>query len=193
MKIYTKTGDKGETSLFGGKRVKKDSIRVEAYGAVDELNSVIGVALTEISNFKSDSIGFKFQISNIQKELTSVQHDLLVIGSNLATPSNISTHKPRALQKRVKEFEKLIDMLTEKLPVLRNFILPGGSNMGAFLHVARSVARRAERRIITLSRKEAIDQEILKYFNRLSDLLFTMARFINHQEKTKEIIWRKSK
>ncbi|MBI2430881.1 MAG: cob(I)yrinic acid a,c-diamide adenosyltransferase [Candidatus Levybacteria bacterium] len=172
MKIYTKTGDKGETSLFGGKRVSKASLRVEAYGTVDELNSAIGVVLAKMEN----------------KELSNIQNDLFLIGTMLANPkAKIVT----GLQKRVEEFETLIDRMTSKLPELRNFILPGGGTTGSLLHVARTVCRRAERRVVALSQKEKVDRAILMYFNRLSDLLFTMARYVNHKEKKKEVIWTK--
>lgn len=175
-KIYTRTGDKGETSLFGGKRVSKASLRVDSYGTVDELNSAIGVAIAESQRSKVKSI------------LEDVQHDLLTIGSRLASPEK--TEK-LGLEQRVTEFERQIDILTEKLPQLRHFILPGGGRTGAHLHLARTIARRAERRIIALSQEAVVDNEVLMYFNRLSDLLFTLARFVNHSEGEKETIWTK--
>ena len=180
LKIYTRTGDKGETSLFGGKRVSKASLRVDAYGTVDELNSVLGVV---VSHFKKKS--------PVKEELLKIQHDLFTIGSVLATPPP-SKRDVSSLTKRIDEFERLIDHMTEKMPELRNFILPSGSIAGSFLHQARSVCRRAERRITELTKKETVDDNILKYFNRLSDLLFTMARFINHKERKKETIWNKT-
>lgn len=175
VKIYTKTGDKGETSLYGGKRVSKASLRVEAYGTVDELNSAIGVAIAERSNIK--------------KELIQIQSDLLEIGSVLASPKVASM---KGLGKRVEQFEKMIDEMTEELSELRNFILPGGGIVGSRLHFVRTLARRAERRIVELSKKENVDREILIYFNRLSDLLFTMARFVNLKEGKKETVWKKN-
>ena len=186
MKIYTKTGDKGKTSLFGGQRVSKADLRVEAYGTIDELNSIIGVVIaqSQISKLRSQNYNLK-----LKTELQKIQNDLLDIGSTLANPASESI---RDLEKRVEEFEKLIDELTEKLPELRNFILPGGGKSGSLLHFARCVSRRAERKIVELSEKEKVDENILKYLNRLSDLLFTMARFINYKEKRKEIIWEKS-
>ncbi len=186
MKIYTRTGDKGQTSLVTGKRVSKASDRVDTYGTVDELNSAIGVAIAEISNVK-------YQISNVKKELEDIQHDLFEIGAVLATPEKSTKHTaPSTLGKRALEFERVIDKLTMTLPPLKNFILPGGGKAGVFLHMARTVCRRAERRIIALSEKEAVDDEIVKYFNRLSDLLFTMARFVNQKDKKKETVWRPS-
>ncbi|HSX40521.1 MAG TPA: cob(I)yrinic acid a,c-diamide adenosyltransferase [Candidatus Saccharimonadales bacterium] len=178
-KVYTKTGDKGETSLFGGKRVSKASIRVEAYGTVDELNSVIGIIVSDI------------KISKLQKELINIQNDLFAIGSTLATPKlSDNSLLTKTLTVRTKAHEDLIDALTKQLPELKNFILPGGGKTGAELHVARTICRRAERRIVELAKKEKVNAEILMYFNRLSDLLFTAARYINNQENRKETIWK---
>lgn len=182
MKIYTRTGDKGETSLLGGKRVSKANLRVEAYGTVDELNSVIGVALSVISN--------KQQVA--RRELIKIQHDLLEIGSALASSGNKNYEaRIKNLEMRVRETESFIDKLTKELSELRNFILPGGRRAGALLHQARTICRRAERRVVELAQKESVPQEILVYINRLSDLLFTMARFINYKENKKETIWKK--
>jgi len=175
MPIYTKTGDRGDTGLFSGKRVSKASLRIEAIGTVDELNSVIGLAISNI----------KDQKSNMTKKLIEIQKDLFTIGAALANPRQALN-----LSKRVKEFENQIDEMTKKLPPLFNFILPGGGTAGAFFHLARTVARRAERRIVALSKKENVDKEILIYVNRLSDLFLTMSRFINQKEKQKERIWR---
>ena len=178
MAIYTRTGDKGKTSLFDGTRVLKSHVRVETYGTIDELNSLIGAAVARI----------KKQESGIKKELEKIQHDLFAIGSALATPHAMPVI---GLETRPADFEKLIDEMTAKLPELKNFILPGGSIAGSLLHVARTVARRAERKIVALVQKEDVDTAIVIYLNRLSDLLFTMARFVNHLEKQKETVWRK--
>lgn len=175
MPIYTRTGDKGKTSLFNKKRVPKFHIRVEAYGTVDELNSAIGVVLS-----------MKYLASSIRKELIRIQNDLFEIGSNLANPAS---KQLKYLEKRVKEFEDFIDEMTQHLPKLSNFILPGGGKAGALLQFARTISRRAERRIVALSTKEKIDKGIIVYMNRLSDLLFTMARFANFKEGKKETIW----
>lgn len=177
-KIYTRTGDKGETSLFGGKRVSKASERVEAYGTVDELNSILGhtkalLPVTEKTLFK-------------QVEL--IQHDLLIIGSTLARIDGKNVEKFHMTEKRI---ERVIDSMTEKLPLLQNFILPGGSPAGSMFHVARSTCRRAERRVIALTHQEVVDPGIIKYLNRLSDYLFTAARFVNHSELLKETVWKK--
>ena len=178
MSIYTRFGDKGKTSLYGGKTVSKGSLRVDAYGSLDELNSAIGVVLTEIKE------------SLIKKELLIIQNDLFEIGASLA--SSIENKKLEDyLDKRVKDFEKQIDVQSAKLPELMNFILPGGGKGASFLHLARTVCRRAERRITELSEEEKINLKTLVYINRLSDLLFTFARYINYKEKKKETIWSK--
>ncbi len=177
MKIYTRTGDKGKTSLFGGKRVYKFETRVDTYGTVDELNSIIGVAVAELKKGK------------VKEELERIQHDLLVIGASLANPSPQANTR---LQKRVSDLERVIDEMTEKLPRLKNFILPGGGKAGAYLHMARTICRRAERRLVQLLQKEQIDEQVITYINRLSDVLFTMARFVNYKEKKKETIWVKA-
>ncbi len=181
MKIYTRTGDKGQTSLVDGTRVSKASLRVKAYGSVDELNSMIGVVIAEI-------VQSKFQISDIQEELIPIQHDLFALGAYLADPKG---KVPGQLPKRTTQFEKLIDSLTSSLPPLKNFILPGGGKAGSFLHVSRTLCRKAERHMVALIQEEHLDEEAIKYINRLSDLLFTMARSVNQQEKQPEIAWSK--
>ncbi len=182
MAIYTRTGDKGKTSLFDGTRVSKSNIRVETYGTVDELNSAIGTVLAVLGNRQ------KVLSIDIGKELERIQHDLLEIGSALAHPYPLPV---TGLDKRPGEFEKLIDHMTAKLPELKQFILPGGSVAGAAIHVSRTISRRTERMLIALMEKEEVDQNIVKYLNRLSDLLFTMARFVNHTDGVKETIWKK--
>ncbi len=157
--------------MFGGKRASKASLRVEAYGTVDELNSVIGISIAETKNLK------------LKTGLIKIQSDLFEIGAALASLGMVN------LGNRVDEFEKMIDEMTKGLPELRNFILPGGGIVGSQLHFARTICRRAERKIVELSQKEEVDKSILIYFNRLSDLLFTMARFANYQEKQREDIW----
>jgi cob(I)alamin adenosyltransferase len=176
MPIYTRTGDKGQTSLFDGTRVLKSHPRVETYGTIDELNSTIGAV---IAHLKPKQISLK-------KELANIQHDLLAIGSALATPDPLPVV---GLEQRAKEFEKLIDTMTNKMPPLKQFILPGGGKAGSQLHIARTITRRAERQLVNLLQKEDVDQSIVVYLNRLSDLFFTMARFVNHLDKKKEIKW----
>lgn len=177
MPIYTKFGDKGKTALHTGKTVSKSSIRVEAYGNLDELNSFLGVIVFQIKDRK------------IKNELLQIQSDLFEIGACLAGPGE-KQHQvlSKKLRARVGEFEKTIDLLTEKMPKLKNFILPGGKT-GSLLHYARTIVRRAERRTVALAEKEKVMDEILVYINRLSDLLFTFARAINYKEKQKETIW----
>lgn len=176
MPIYTRTGDKGKTSLFDGTRVLKSHPRVESYGTVDELNSTIGVVIAHL----------KPSVNKAKKELEKIQHDLFDIGSALATPHPLPVV---GLEDRPKDFEKLIDEMTAKMPEIKYFILPGGGKAGSLLHVARTITRRCERQLITLMQDEDVDQNIVIYLNRLSDLLFTMARFVNHKEKKKEIKW----
>jgi cob(I)alamin adenosyltransferase len=178
MPIYTRTGDKGQSALFNGRRVFKSDLRLHTIGTIDELNSFIGLVVAHL--------GTKAII--IKKELQLIQNDLLDIGSALAMPSVVPiTH----LEKRVCDFEKIMDELTVKMPQLNQFILPGGSKSASFLHVARTVTRRAERNMVDLMKKGKIDQMIVKYLNRLSDLLFTMARYVNYHDKQKEQVWKK--
>lgn len=186
-KIYTRTGDKGQTGLYGGKRIAKNSLRIEVIGTIDELNSAIGVALSEVRSQKSV----------VRSELLNIQGDLFEIGAVLATPTKGRPKEKRVheeftmhLGKRVADFEKLIDALTEKLPPIVSFILPGGRVAGASLHLARSISRRAERAVVAFSQKEFVYKEIMIYMNRLSDLLFTMARFVNYKEHKKETPWK---
>lgn len=180
MKIYTKTGDKGETSLFGGKKVWKDDVRIIAYGSVDELNSVIGMAAVEIRS------------EEVLNELKKIQNELFVVGSDLATPTeNEKVNIQRVDEKFVERLEKLIDKFDEKLPRLKQFILPGGSKGATILHNARTVCRRAERNVVTLSKKENVNTEVEKYLNRLSDLLFVFARFENYSNGIEDIHWQK--
>ncbi len=176
MGIYTRFGDKGKTSLYAGKTVSKASLRVEAYGTIDELNSSLGAVLAEIKD------------PAVKKDVILVQNDLFEIGASLA--STIENKKFEGyLSKRVAEFEKRIDSLTDKMPELSNFILPGGGKGGSMLHLARTICRRAERKAVRLSEEEKINPQILVYVNRLSDLLFTLARYINHKENKKEVVW----
>ena len=179
MPIYTRTGDKGKTSLFDGTRVLKSDKRVETYGTIDELNSMIGLAIAEIKDIKC-------KINDVSDELEKIQHDLLDIGSTLATPHPMPVV---GLENRPMEFEKLIDSMTSKIPELKAFILPGGTKAGSLLHIARTIARRAERQLVALMQKEKVDSNVITYINRLSDLLFTMARYVNYREKKKEVKW----
>lgn len=181
MKIYTKTGDNGETGLFGGKRVGKDHLRIDAYGTVDELNAFCGLAITEIKN------------PEIINDLTAIQNRLFVVGSDLATPeenkSKISI--PRTEEKFFIELENRIDYYSTKLEDLRNFILPGGSKGAALLHICRTVCRRAERLVVALEKKEQLNHLIVVYLNRLSDFFFVLSRYENALNGVEDVKWEK--
>jgi cob(I)alamin adenosyltransferase len=179
-RIYTKTGDSGETGLFGGGRVSKAHVRVEAYGAVDELNSVIGWILSLVSD------------PSITTGLQSIQSDLFTLGAQLATPEETRGRRPNVPVlpvSRIHDLEHWIDELDRGLPPLRNFILPGGSPAGAALHIGRTVCRRAERRVVALADSESVDPDAIIYLNRLSDLLFVMARDVNERAGVPEQTW----
>ena len=180
MKIYTKTGDKGTTSLFGGKRVEKDDLRIDTYGTVDELNALIGAAVSEINN------------QELIEVLQNIQLDLFTLGSDLATPeeNNVKFTVPRVTESFVKKLEENIDKFNDKLPELKNFILPGGSKAAALLHLARTVCRRGERAVVKLQKNENIGENILVYLNRLSDLLFVLARYANLVTNTPDVEWK---
>jgi cob(I)alamin adenosyltransferase len=179
MKIYTKTGDRGDTSLFGGQRVPKDALRIEAYGTVDELNSVIGCVRAEHPDAEIDEI------------LEEVQHDLFELGADLATPRSVEKSRVRRVEgKDVQRLERAIDRMEGSLKPLRSFVLPGGSVAAARLHLARTVCRRAERIVVRLSRNEDIGESMIVYLNRLSDLLFVLARAANHRSGVPEVRWR---
>lgn len=178
MKIYTKTGDKGETGLFGGDRVAKDAPRIEAYGTVDELNSLVGVIRALRPNRKIDRV------------LEKIQSDLFVLGADLATRETTKRSLiPRISLSQITSLEKTIDSLQSSLRPLKAFILPGGTVVASHLHYARTICRRAERSTVRLSRTEDINENALVYLNRLSDLLFVLARYANYAAKKKEIKW----
>lgn len=177
MKIYTRKGDDGTTGLLGGERVKKHHLRVEAYGTVDELNSHIGL-LRAIS--KED---------HLIETLAEIQNRLFTAGSILATAPNSGFIIPGLEAADVQFLEQAIDRMDEKLPELKNFVLPGASSEGAHAHVARCVCRRAERLVVYLNEDEEIDPLIIQYLNRLSDYLFTLARFLDFLMGGREITW----
>jgi cob(I)alamin adenosyltransferase len=183
MAIYTKTGDKGRTSLGSGLRVWKDSLRVESYGTIDELNALLGVIELELSLVNKKYAKYLSEI------IITVQNDLFCIGSYLSNPANSSLIS--GLSENTLMFESQIDEMTALLPELENFILPGGGRIGANLQLARAVSRRAERKLVSLIKKEKVNSDVVSYINRLSDLFFTMSRFANFNEKKKEIIWKK--
>jgi cob(I)alamin adenosyltransferase len=179
MSIYTKTGDRGKTSLRSGSRIWKDSLRVETYGTIDELNSYLGISVSLLVDGKEKWEKYLYQL------LVSIQKDLLYVGSVLSQSELELTQ----LESQIKTFEHEIDAMTDKLPELSNFILPGGSTLGAHLQYARTLTRRSERRVVSLSKTDEIPVALIKYINRLSDLLFTMGRFATYKENKKEIIW----
>lgn len=172
MKIYTKTGDKGETSLYKGGRVPKDEPRLEAYGTLDELNSVLGLAASHLPR--------EAELGTVRQEVARIQKDLFSLGAQLATRGDEKPAwhiKPEDIQ----ALETAIDRMETELEPLRTFILPGGHPAGAGFHLARTVCRRAERGVVTLGRDESLDPQIVQYLNRLSDYLFVLARFTNHR------------
>jgi cob(I)alamin adenosyltransferase len=181
-KIYTKTGDAGQTSLLGGVRVPKDHARVRAYGAVDELNAVIGVARAVPPPAGIDEI------------LERLQHELFDLGAELAADPSapVAARVAGMTPARVERLERDIDAAEAALPALRQFVLPGGTAAAAALHHARTVARRAEREIVRLAAGEPLNPEVLKYVNRLSDLLFVLARAANHAAGRADVAWRPS-
>ncbi len=176
MKIYTKSGDKGKTSLFGGQRVDKDDLRVECYGTVDELSSNLGFAVTEITD------------AEVNEVIKKIQNDLFTLGGELATPSE-KTSASNIHSEQIQFLEEKIDRFEEQLSPLKQFILPGGSKGAALLHIARSVSRRSERLVVKLSRNDVINENIIIYLNRLSDLLFVLARFENDVNQIPDIPW----
>lgn len=181
MKIYTRTGDQGDTGLFGGGRVPKDHVRVSAYGDVDELNAVLGVARAAAPGAPFDAL------------LESVQRDLFSIGGYLATPDPAKVAAALAKAElpatRIAEFESAMDDADAELPPLRAFVLPAGTPHAAALHHARTVCRRAERSVVHLARDADVPPLILTYLNRLSDLLFTLARLANHRAGVADDVW----
>ena len=184
MKIYTKTGDKGETSLYGGTRVSKASARVDSYGNVDELNSFIGVAKSQIKDEK------------VLEQLKKIQFDLFTLGSETATPADklmLANGKSRLpiliSEKEIEELEVWMDEMEEILEPLQYFILPGGGNAATSLHVSRTVCRRAERSLIFLAESEEVRPELIKYLNRLSDYLFVLARYVSKLQNETEEFW----
>lgn len=177
MKIYTKTGDDGTTGLQGGARVSKSNLRIRAYGSVDEINASLGLILSN----KIDG--------DLRDILIKIQNDLFVAGADLSNP-DLSNKKNRVTPDMVENLEKKIDILENDLPPISNFILPGGHVIASEVHVSRTIARRAETEVIALDEKEKINDECKKYLNRLSDLLFVIARTVNKRNGIEDIIWR---
>jgi cob(I)alamin adenosyltransferase len=181
-RLYTRSGDAGSTALFGGRRVGKDHPRVEAYGSVDELNSAIGVAASFLEQ------------AELAAQLAEIQNELFNIGSELASEGAKSAHAARMFldpEAKIAALERLIDEYDARVEPLRTFILPSGTQAGALLHLCRTVCRRAERAAVRLSREERVNPEVLRYLNRLSDLLFAAARWVNKEAGRPETLWRK--
>lgn len=197
MKIYTKTGDKGETGLMYGGRVPKDAARVEAYGTVDELNACLGVALAlcpvpagaPATGAAGEDPAAPDSWPQLRALLATIQHQLFDVGADLSVSPAKRDYEPRTQPAWVTALEAAIDDLEATLPPLRNFILPGGSSLAAALHLARTVCRRAERRVVTLAHAENIDGTLVQYLNRLSDLLFVLARVANNKLGVADVTW----
>lgn len=180
-KIYTKTGDSGTTGLVDGSRISKDDPRVEAYGEVDELNAHLGLIRT---------IAQQSNNSELCSKLELIQNELFDIGSYLATPAKFSAHPVFKVENsHIENLEAWIDQITEVLPPLKSFVLPGGTELNAHLHLARTVCRRAERRIVSLSKSQEVDEQVIVYINRLSDLLFALSRQATFDHKSNEYLW----
>jgi len=178
MKIYTKTGDSGETGLFGGKRLPKHHLRIEAYGTVDELNAHLGM-ICDLGN-ESEAVPF----------LREIQNRLFVLGSLLAAePGKTNLNLPELEEDDILKLEQAVDKMDEVLPPMRNFILPGGSLLISQIHIARTVCRRAERCVVALHHTDTLDLNLLRYLNRLSDYLFTLGRYTAHTHEIPEIPW----
>ncbi|MBR1377590.1 MAG: cob(I)yrinic acid a,c-diamide adenosyltransferase [Bacteroidaceae bacterium] len=182
--IYTRTGDHGQTSLVGGQRVEKDCARLESYGTIDELNSHIGLLIAMLT-----AAGHDTQVHDWH--LQDIQDHLFVIGAHLATDCSTTQLRQASIvtDQMISDIETLIDTIDQSLPQLRAFVLPGGSMAAAQCHVCRTVCRRAERRILTLCHTDHVDQNVVRYVNRLSDLLFVLARKINIIDQNEEIFW----
>jgi len=185
-RVYTRGGDKGETSLAGGQRVTKDSARIEAYGTVDELNAQIGVARDTVEEMTAEHAA----LAPLDSILKRVQHELFNAGSVLATlPQDLHPRQARVTEAEIAQLEREMDKMNEGLPELRSFVLPGGCRLNAELHVCRTVCRRAERKCVALARDEAVDDNIVRYLNRLGDAFFVWSRWASHTLGVAEILW----
>jgi len=182
LKIYTKTGDKGDTGLIDGSRISKSDLRIMAYGEVDEANSHIGLI---ISNIEKNSI-----FDDVKKILLNVQQDLFVLGAELANPNTLKDDNMLVKREMISTIEKYIDNFDSELAPISNFILPGGSIESSLLHICRTVVRRAETSAVALAKEQKINQEILTYLNRISDLFFVLARVTNKRQKRNDIPWK---
>ncbi|HET9297358.1 MAG TPA: cob(I)yrinic acid a,c-diamide adenosyltransferase [Candidatus Binatia bacterium] len=187
-KVYTRTGDRGETALVGGQRVRKDSARIDAYGTIDELNSIVGLA--RVFNEESLEAGEAHRF--LDEVLCQIQDELFDLGSELATPPEFFQQGMyRVGSGEIARLEKLMDKCQKDLEPLKSFILPGGGRVGAYLHQCRTVCRRVERDVLRLSREEEINSDVIKYVNRLSDLFFVLSRWIAKQTGEQEYLWQR--
>jgi cob(I)alamin adenosyltransferase len=187
-RVYTRTGDRGETALVGGKRVPKDSLRIEAYGTIDELNSIVGLARAFNEEKLADGEAHRF----LDAVLRQIQGELFDLGSELATPPDFFQEGMyRISESEVKKIEQFIDECQKELEPLKSFVLPGGGRIGAYLHQCRTVCRRAEREILRLSRAEELSEWPIKYVNRLSDLFFVLSRWISKKTGKDEYLWQR--
>lgn len=182
MKIYTRTGDDGSTGLFGGDRIQKDHLRIEAYGTVDETNATLGIARSHASQHPEHAY--------LDTLLHTLQSELFVLGADLATQNEAKVEVPRIEEAHIQSLERTIDELDKQLPPLKHFILPAGSVLASFLHLSRTTCRRAERQTVRLGQLEPINTRAIKYLNRLSDLLFVLARWANFKLDLNEEAWR---
>jgi cob(I)alamin adenosyltransferase len=178
-KIYTKTGDSGKTSLAGGSRVSKSDLRVEAYGTIDELNSAVGAALSHVSDLR------------LSLDLRFLMHKLFVSAANVARPSDMESTELRIQEEDIVYLERAIDRMDEAAGPIAGFVLPTGTHSASVLHLARTICRRAERRVVALAEHEPVDADVLTFINRASDFLFAAARMSNKQEGVLDILWDK--
>lgn len=185
-RIYTRTGDSGETALVSGERLPKDALRIECYGTVDELNAFVGLAGQTASELVAATPG----LSGLSEILLRIQHELFNLGSILATmPDKVMPRQPRITEAEISELEAEIDRCAATLPALKSFVLPGGTRLNAELHVCRTVCRRAERLAVALAREGGVDLISVRYLNRLSDALFVYSRWANHLLGVSEVLW----
>jgi cob(I)alamin adenosyltransferase len=183
-RVYTKAGDHGQTRLVGGRLIAKEDLRLESYGTIDELNSIVGLARVYCRKNSAPTA------QEMDRLLTRIQHQLFDLGSELAThPEDVYPQMPLVQGKEIQEMEEFMDLWTAELPPLKSFILPGGGEISAFLHLARTTCRRAERIVVALSKKEPLRPEVLQYLNRLSDLFFVMVRKISKDLGESEELW----
>ncbi|CAM2066981.1 Corrinoid adenosyltransferase [Sulfidibacter corallicola] len=189
-KVYTKTGDKGTTSLVGGQRVPKNHLRIEAYGTVDELNAFVGSLAQSVSEDAHQST----EVNWFWGVLVRIQHELFNLGSILATlPSDVHPKQPRIREADIRQLEADIDHCNKGCPPLRSFVLPGGSRQNTDLHICRTVCRRAERQLIALGTQDEVDPLCIQYLNRLSDAFFVWSRWINRLMDKEEVLWEPNK